>query len=67
MSDKGYSRSVKYDLNSLAKKEEHVVTGAFYLQQVLLCLFWATGIFYYSRRIKNHNIMVDNLTTYTYL
>ena len=68
--DKEYTRSLKDELKSLAKKEEHVVTAAFDLQQVLLCPFGATGIFYYSRRLKNHNLTVteiDNMTTHAYL
>ena len=52
MSDKGYIRSMKDDLKSLAKKKEYVVIAAFDLEQLLLCPIWVTGICYYSRRIK---------------
>ena len=70
MRGKEYTGSLKDELKSLAKNEEHVVTAAFDLEQVLLCPFGATGIFYYSRRLKNHNLTVteiDNMTTHIYL
>ena len=70
MSYKGCTRSIKNDLNFLSKKEELIVTAAFDLEQVLLCPIVTTGIFYYSRRIRNNNIIVteiDNMTVYVFL
>lgn len=54
----------------MSKKEEHVTKAAFELEQVLFFPYGTTSIFYYCRRIKNHNltvIEVDTMTIHTYL
>ena len=46
------------------------VTAAFDFEQVLICPFGATGAFYHSSRLKNHNLTIteiDSTTTYCYL
>ena len=53
-----------------SKINKQTVTAAFDLEQVLLSPYGPTGAFYYSRRLKNHNLTVteiDTLTTFSYL
>ena len=59
---------MKSQLNIKAKSHKRVITGAFDLEQVLLCPHRA-GAFYYSRRLKNHNLTVneiDNMKTFAF-
>ena len=69
LSGKKYTRKLKTDQKE-ASNNETVATAAFDLQQVLLSPYDPTGSFYYSRRLKSHNLTVteiDNMTTYAYL
>ena len=65
-----YTRNLKEEQKDEANKNKDVVTAAFYLEQVLLSPHWPTGAFYYSMRLKNHNLTVteiNNMNTYSFL
>ena len=70
LEDKEITRRIKQKLKEEARSNKNVVTAAFDLEQVLLTPFGSTGAFYYSRRLKNHNLTVteiDSMKTHAYL
>ena len=70
LSDKKYVRAHKSSSKILVEENEKAVAAAFDLEQVLLCPYGPTGAYYYSRRLKNHNLTVtelNNMNTYAYL
>ncbi len=70
ISDKDYTRLLKDEKKNEARSKDDVVTAAFDLESVLLAPHGQCSSFYYSRRLKNHNLTVteiDNMCTYAYL
>lgn len=62
-SDKAYTRKIKEERKKESEENEEVCCAAFDLQQVLLSPFGQTGDFYYSRRLKNHNFTITEIST----
>ena len=70
MKDKDLARSLKEERKTEATNDISTTCAAFDLQQVLLSPYGQTSDFYYSRRLKNHNLTIteiDSMTTYCYL
>ena len=70
LADKEYTRIFREDKKSEASLDEKMVTSAFDLEQVLLAPFGATGAFYYSRLLKNHNLTaaaINNMKTHCFI
>ena len=66
LSDKNFVREHKEDHKTRAVATANCVTAAFDLEQVLLSPYGPTGAYYYSRRLKNHNLTfteIDNMKT----
>ena len=61
LDDKEMSRSIKAERKEEAEQDEFTSCAAFDLQQVLLSPFGQTSDFYYSRRLKNHNLTVTEI------
>lgn len=61
---------MKMGLKEEVNNTDNVVTAAFDLQHVLLSPYEPTGAFYYSGRLKSHNLTVteiNNMDIYAYL
>lgn len=70
ISEKKLAREHKEKMKQEACKSKTTLTAAFDLEKVLLAPHGQTSSFYYSRRLKNHNFTItdiSNMETYCYL
>ena len=63
ISDKELARTIKDGVKYLATKDKETSGVAFDLEKVLLCPQGPTSAFYYSRRLKNHNLTMTDINT----
>ena len=63
LKDKDLARGIKKEAKEKARVDKKICVGAFDLEKVLLCPHGEIDLFYYKRRLKQHNFTVTDLVT----